>query len=121
MITAYDDPTGVTAAFNLNILARINRELGADFDLRSFAHEVRWNSEERRIEMHLLSGRSQVAYVGDLDTTFEFRAGETICTEFSHKFTQSELLSYARLSGFTPIEMWVDKAWPFAEALWQVD
>jgi L-histidine Nalpha-methyltransferase len=121
MITAYDDPTGVTAAFNLNVLARINRELDADFDLRSFSHEVRWNSDERRIEMHLLSGRNQVAYVGALDTTFEFRAGETICTEFSHKFTQSELLYYARLGGFTPIDMWVDKAWPFAEALWQVD
>lgn len=121
MITAYDDPTGVTAAFNLNVLARINRELDADFDLRSFTHEVRWNSEERRIEMHLLSCRNQVAYIGSLNTAFEFRAGETICTEFSHKFTQSELLSYARLSGFTPIEMWVDKTWLFAEALWQVD
>jgi L-histidine Nalpha-methyltransferase len=121
MVTAYDDPTGVTAAFNLNVLARINRELDADFDLRSFAHEVRWNSEERRIEMHLLSCRNQVACVGALGSTFEFRAGETICTEFSHKFTHSELVSYARLSGFTPIEMWVDKAWPFAEALWQVD
>jgi L-histidine Nalpha-methyltransferase len=121
MITAYDDPTGVTAAFNLNVLARINRELDGDFDLPSFSHEVRWNSDERRIEMHLLSSRSQVAYVGALDTCFEFRAGETICTEFSHKFTQSELLSYARLSGFTPIDMWVDKTWPFAEALWQVE
>jgi L-histidine Nalpha-methyltransferase len=120
MMTAYDDPTGVTAAFNLNVLARINRELDADFDLRSFSHEVRWNAEERRIEMHLLSCRNQVAYVGALHTTFELRAGETICTEFSHKFTQSELLSYARLSGFTAIEMWVDKSWPFAEALWQV-
>lgn len=121
MMAAYDDPTGVTAAFNLNVLARINRELDADFDLRSFTHEVRWNSEERRIEMHLLSGRNQVAYLGALGTTFKFHAGETICTEFSHKFTQSELLSYARLSGFTPIELWMDKTWPFVEALWQVD
>ncbi|MGI8961152.1 MAG: L-histidine N(alpha)-methyltransferase [Bryobacteraceae bacterium] len=121
MMTAYDDPTGVTAAFNVNVLARINRELDADFNLRSFAHEVRWNSEERRIEMHLLSSRNQVAYIGALDTTFEFSAGETICTEFSHKFTQSELLSYARVSGFMPLAMWVDNAWPFAEALWQVD
>src|SRR5205085_9563289 len=105
MIAAYDDPTGVTAAFNLNVLGRMNRELQADFDLRAFAHEVRWNSEERRIEMHLLSCRNQVACVGAVGATFEFRAGETICTEFSHKFTQNELLSYARLSGFTPIEM----------------
>lgn len=121
MMTAYDDPTGVTAAFNLNVLARINRELGADFDLRSFAHEVRWNSDERRIEMHLRSRRNQIAYIGALDTGYEFCEGETICTEFSHKFTQSELLSYAQLSGFTPVEVRVDKAWPFAEALWQVD
>jgi dimethylhistidine N-methyltransferase len=121
MMTAYDDPTGVTAAFNLNVLGRINRELDSDFDLRSFAHEVRWNSEERRIEMHLLSCQNQTAYVGALDTTFEFRAGETICTEFSHKFTKRELLSYARSNGFTPVAMWVDDAWPFAESLWQLN
>ncbi|MFL6353158.1 MAG: L-histidine N(alpha)-methyltransferase [Bryobacteraceae bacterium] len=120
MTTAYDDPTGVTAAFNLNVLARINRELDADFDLRSFAHEVRWNSDEQRIEMHLLSGRNQVVSVGVLDATFKFRAGETICTEYSHKFTLSELRTYARLSGFRPIETWVDSAWPFAEVLWQI-
>lgn len=121
MMNAYDDPTGVTAAFNLNVLARINRELDSDLDLRSFAHEVRWNSEERRIEMHLLSCRDQIAHIGALDTTFEFRAGETICTEFSHKFTRRELISYARSSGFTPVTMWVDDIWPFAEALWQLN
>ncbi len=121
MIAAYDDPTGVTAAFNLNLLARINRELNADFDLRSFVHEVRWNSDERRIEMHLLSCRNQVVYVAALDTKFQFRAGETICTEFSHKFTKDELISYARSSGFKPIRIWVDDSWPFAEALWQAN
>ncbi len=121
MIAAYDEPTGVTAAFNLNVLGRINRELDGGFDLRSFAHEVRWNSEQRRIEMHLLSRRDQMVTIGALNGRFSFRAGETICTEFSHKFTQTELLSYARRSGFTPVAMWVDDEWPFAEALWQVD
>jgi L-histidine N-alpha-methyltransferase len=121
MVTAYDDPTGVTAAFNMNVLARINRELEGDFDLRSFAHEIRWNSREHRIEMHLLSCRNQVACIGALDMTFEFRAGETICTEFSHKFTQEELRSYAHSSGFAPVAEWVDEAWPFAETLWRVD
>jgi L-histidine Nalpha-methyltransferase len=120
MLAAYDDPTGVTAAFNLNVLARINRELDGNFDLRLFAHEARWNSEERRIEMHLLSCRDQHVDVGALDTTFNFKAGETIWTESSHKFTEAELDYYARLTGFHPISIWIDNEWPFAEALWRV-
>jgi dimethylhistidine N-methyltransferase len=119
MIAAYDDPTGVTAAFNLNILSRINRELDADLDLRAFAHEVRWNDNARRIEMHLLSGCRQSAYFGALDSTFHFQAGETIWTESSHKFTVCELDDYARGSGFTPVKAWVDHEWPFVEALWR--
>jgi L-histidine Nalpha-methyltransferase len=120
MIAAYDDPTGVTAAFNLNVLGRINRELQADFDLRAFAHEVRWNGEERRIEMHLLSCRDQDVFIGALDSSWHFDAGETIWTESSHKFTEEELNQFAQQSGFAPIATWVDKEWPFAEALWQV-
>ncbi len=120
MLAAYDDPTGVTAAFNLNVLGRINRELDADFDLRAFAHEVRWNPVERRIEMHLLSARDQSVYVGALNMTVEFLAGETIWTESSHKFSEKELHIYARESGFDPIDTWVDCEWSFAEALWQV-
>ena len=118
-LAANDDPTGVTAAFNLNLLARINRELDADFDLRSFTHEARWDYAHRRIEMHLRSTRDQAVYVGALDTVFTFGAGETIWTESSHKFTVSELASYARAGGFTVSAVWVDEEWPFAEALWQ--
>jgi L-histidine Nalpha-methyltransferase len=118
-VAAYDDPTGVTAAFNLNLLGRMNRELQADFDLRAFAHEVRWNSEERRIEMHLLSCRDQDVFIGALDTSYHFEAGETIWTESSHKFTEEELHQFAQGSGFTPVTIWVDREWPFAEALWQ--
>ena len=120
MLAAYDDPTGVTAAFNLNVLGRVNRELGANFHLRSFAHEVRWNSESRRIEMHLRSGRHQTVCIEALETVFEFCAGETIWTESSHKFTEQELESYAHLSGFSPVHTWVDLQWRFAESLWRV-
>jgi len=121
MLTAYDDPTGVTAAFNLNILGRVNRELDADFDLRGFAHEVHWNTRERRIEMHLLSGRNQTVFIGALDRSVDFEAGETIWTESSHKFSETELLQLAGSAGFATIKAWVDREWPFAEALWKVE
>jgi dimethylhistidine N-methyltransferase len=121
MLAAYDDPAGVTAAFNLNLLGRINRELDADFDLRSFAHEARWNPGERRIEMHLLSCRNQTVYVRALETAITFSAGETIWTESSHKFSTDELNAFARAAGFTPLQMWIDQEWPFAEALWKAD
>jgi dimethylhistidine N-methyltransferase len=119
MIAAYDDPTGVTAAFNLNLLGRINGDLDADFDLRSFAHEVRWDPGERRIEMHLLSCRDQRVRLGALNTTLHFVEGETIWTESSHKFTCRELNRYAEESGFTELATWVDREWPFAETLWK--
>jgi len=118
MISAYDDAPGVTAAFNLNLLGRINRELGANFDLRSFAHEVRWNEIERRIEMHLLSLRRQQVFIGDLGK-FSFEAGETIWTESSHKFIEEELKAYASASGFDTVKTWTDVEWPLAETLWK--
>lgn len=117
---AYNDPTGVTAAFNLNLLARINRELDADFDLRAFAHEVRWDAAERRIEMHLRSKRRQRAYVAAADLLVELRVGETIWTESSHKFTPAELDEFASAAGFKRLGMWVDAEWPFAETLWEI-
>src|SRR3954452_10672325 len=115
MMAAYDDPTGVTAAFNLNVLGRINRELGADFDLRSFGHEVRWNEAERRIEMHLVSFRNQTVSINALDARIAFTAGETIWTESSHKFTEAELEEFAKASGFVPVASWNDSEWPFLE------
>jgi L-histidine N-alpha-methyltransferase len=119
MLTAYDDPTGVTAAFNLNLLGRMNRELGANFELRSFAHEARWNDEQRCIEMHLLSLRNQTVRIPVAGREFVFSAGETIWTESSHKFDLQELKGYARASGFEPLQAWTDAEWPFAEVLWQ--
>lgn len=120
MLAAYDDPTGVTAAFNLNLLGRINRELDGDIDISGFAHEVRWNAEERRIEMHLLACRDQQITCRAIDATFCFSAGETIWTESSHKFTEDELSTLAHHTGFTPISAWIDSEWPLAEVLWRV-
>lgn len=120
MIAAYDDATGVTAAFNLNVLGRINRELDADFDLRAFTHEVRWDAAQRRIEMHLRSCRDQTAYIGASETRVKLHAGETIWTESSHKFSEAELDFYAHSGGFKAIGMWVDPEWSFVEALWKI-
>lgn len=120
MVAAYDDAIGVTAAFNLNLLSRMNRELGANFDVRSFAHEVRWIEEDRRIEMHLVSRRAQRVFISCLESAFDFAEGETIWTESSHKFTELELERFAYASGFQPMNTWVDAHWRFAEAFWRV-
>jgi L-histidine N-alpha-methyltransferase len=118
MLLAYDDPAGVTSAFNLNLLARINRELGGDFDLRAFAHEVRYFEPDRRIEMHLMSRRQQTVSVRGAGVTVPFAEGETIWTEACHKFHQDELAGIARRTGFQPAGLWVDKEWAFADSLW---
>jgi len=120
MLVAYDDPTGVTSAFNLNLLARINRELGADFQLRDFEHQARWNEQQRRIEMHLRSRLNQTAFIAEAGLTVTFRAGETIWTESSHKFQLPELDRMAERAGFHVRGQWIDRDWPFAENLWTV-
>jgi dimethylhistidine N-methyltransferase len=120
LLAAYDDPLGITGAFNLNVLRRMNNELGADFDLQSFAHTARWNAGCRRIEMHLLCYRDCIVNIETLGSSFEFRAGETIWTESSHKFTVEELESFALDCGFNPVITWIDTEWPFAETLWSV-
>ncbi len=119
MIDAYDDPTGVTASFNLNLLGRINRELGGDFDLRAFQHRAIYNAEERRIEMHLRSRVEQSVFVRDADAHFAFRADETIWTESSHKFQEAEIPEIARAAGFQCETQWIDREWPFAESFWR--
>ncbi|HUO59206.1 MAG TPA: L-histidine N(alpha)-methyltransferase, partial [Candidatus Acidoferrales bacterium] len=91
LIPAYDDPAGVTARFNLNLLARINRELAGDFDLEQFAHRVVWNRKESRIEMHLESLRTQNVAINALDMELTFESGERIHTENSYKFTSTML------------------------------
>ena len=83
MLEAYDDPSGVTASFNLNLLGRINRELGGDFNLRAFRHEARYNATEQRIEMHLRARADQTVTVRGAGVQCEFHEGETIWTESS--------------------------------------
>jgi dimethylhistidine N-methyltransferase len=108
LVPAYDDPDGVTAAFNRNVLSRINRELGANFDLGAFAHRIVWNDALSRIEMHLESLRDQTVNLGVLGTTVEFRKGETIHTENSYKFTLPMVQSIAQNGGFRVERTWSD-------------
>jgi L-histidine Nalpha-methyltransferase len=112
LLAAYDDAQGVTAAFNRNLLVRINRELGADFDLDGFAHEARYDCDRGRIEMHLVSRRAQSVRV--LGRTFRFAAGETIHTEVSCKYTVEEFRLLARAAGWQPVETWSDARGWFA-------
>jgi L-histidine N-alpha-methyltransferase len=117
LLAAYDDPPGVTAAFNLNLLARVNRELDADFDLRQFAHLVRYDSEAQRIEMHLRSLVYQIVSIRKADLIVDFVPNETICTEACHKFRREQVCTLAGTAGFRLAEQWVDEEWPFAESL----
>jgi dimethylhistidine N-methyltransferase len=117
MIAAYDDPLGVTAAFNLNLLVRINRELGADFDPRQFAHEARFNPVTSSIEMHIRSKRRQSVYIRRDGYGVAFEEGETIWTEGCHKHSPESIDELASASGFRKHAQWVDREWPFAETL----
>src|SRR5713101_4872980 len=117
LLAAYDDSIGATAAFNLNLLARINRELGADFDLAAFRHEARWNRVERRIEMHLHSTCRQTVHVPAASLRFMLDEDETIWTESSHKFKAEEVPEMAARTGFRCDAQWIDGEWPFAQNL----
>jgi dimethylhistidine N-methyltransferase len=117
LLRAYDDEIGVTAAFNLNLLARINRELDADFDLARFKHVAKINHDERSVEMHLRSTCRQVVNIHAAGLSVEFREGETIWTESSHKYAQDEVFAMATAAGFRCEAQWIDEQWPFAESL----
>jgi L-histidine Nalpha-methyltransferase len=110
LMSAYDEPEGVTAEFNLNLLARINRELGGDFDLRAFRHEAVWNDADSRIEMHLVSRKAQKVTIGS--RTFSFAEGERIHTENSCKY---DLAAFGRLAGdagWRVARVWTDpRSW----------
>jgi dimethylhistidine N-methyltransferase len=107
LVLAYNDAAGVTAAFNLNLLARINREIGGAFDLDAFRHEAIYNPRDGRIEMHLVSRRKQDVQIGS--RRFRFRAGETIHTENSYKYSVRQFQDLARSSGWVPTRVWTDK------------
>lgn len=112
LVAAYDDAAGVTAAFNLNLLARLNREGGADFDLSAFRHRAVWNAEAERIEMHLLSLRDQRVALGG--RRIAFAAGETIHTEDSHKYRPDGLRALAAEAGWREEALWTDAAGLFS-------
>jgi dimethylhistidine N-methyltransferase len=108
LVCAYDDGAGVTAAFNLNILHRLNRELGANFDTGCFRHLARWNRAESRIEMHLESTRDQCVNIPAAQLSLDFAAFETIHTESSYKFTRGTLEALLDDAGFTIERTWTD-------------
>jgi dimethylhistidine N-methyltransferase len=112
LVQAYDDAQGVTARFNKNLLARINRELGGDFDVRRFAHYAFYNAPLGRIEMHLVSLRDQTVNVGD--HRFGFARGESIHTENSYKYSAEEFRALAALGGFAANKLWTDAKGLFA-------
>jgi L-histidine N-alpha-methyltransferase len=114
---AYDDELGVTAAFNLNLLGRINRELGGEFDLSSFAHEAFYDETLGRIEMHIVSRVAHTVRIGALDLGLSFDEGETIHTENSWKHTDETIAALATASGFELAEVWKDSRQWFADAL----
>lgn len=117
LLLAYDDPLGVTAAFNRNLLVRINRELGGDFDLDAFAHRAVWNGPARRIEMHLESRVAQRVRIDGAERAVSFDAGERIWTESSYKYEIADLAELGVRAGFEIAEQWVDADARFALTL----
>jgi L-histidine N-alpha-methyltransferase len=108
LLSAYDDFAGITAAFNLNLLSRMNRELGAGFDLEAFAHKAVWNEAASRIEMHLESRAAHTVSLGALGIEVEFSEGERIHTENSYKYRPGQAEALLEASGFSPVETWMD-------------
>jgi L-histidine Nalpha-methyltransferase len=117
LLLAYDDPLGVTAAFNRNLLVRVNRELDADFDINAFRHRALWNAEESRVEMHLVAERAQHVRIPGASLEVAFEEGETIWTESSYKYLPGEIIRMLERAGFRPVDQWVDDADGFALTL----
>jgi len=117
LLLAYDDPLGVTAAFNRNVLLRLNRELGADFDLDAFAHRALWNADASRVEMHLVSLREQRVTVPRADLEFTLAEGETIWTESSYKYEPDGVRALLDRVGFRTHAQWIDDEARFALTL----
>jgi L-histidine Nalpha-methyltransferase len=117
LLLAYDDPAGVTAAFNRNILTRINRELGGTFNLQYFEHHVQYEGIESRINMYLRSTRQQSVSIRDAGFACLLKEGETIWTEACHKFRIEEIPEIARRTGFLCEAQWIDSEWAFVENL----
>jgi len=114
LLLAYDDPLQITAAFNRNLLRRINDELGGTFDLDGFVHRACWNGREHRVEMHLVSTRAQEVRVAATDLVLEIAEGESIWTESSYKYEPEEILAAGAAAGFAHGEQWIDQVARFA-------
>jgi L-histidine Nalpha-methyltransferase len=117
LLLAYDDPLGVTAAFNRNLLVRINRELGGKFDVGAFAHRAIWSARQSRVEMHLVSLARQHVTVELANCDFVIEEGESIWTESSYKYTPDEIARALEQAGFKIVEQWIDEAGGFALTL----
>jgi len=120
LLSAYDDAAGVTATFNRNLLVRLNRELGAHFEISTFTHRALWNSSENRVEMHLISGISQNIRIDALNESVDFAAGESIHTENSYKYLPGQAEALLEGADFTPEIVWTDEAGWFAVHLARV-
>jgi L-histidine N-alpha-methyltransferase len=117
LLLAYDDPLGVTAAFNRNLLVRINRELGGTFDVDAFAHRAIWNPAVQRIEMHLESLANQTVAIPSAGITVDFARGERIWTESSYKYDKGQIQAMGERAGFGIAEQWIDGDARFALTL----
>jgi L-histidine N-alpha-methyltransferase len=120
LLAAYDDAAGVTAAFNLNILVRLNRELAANFDPEAFEHRAVWNCAQSRIEMHLVSRAAQRVHLAALDLHLDFAAGESIHTENSYKYKSGQAEAMLTEAGFAPAATWTDACGWFAVCMGRV-
>jgi dimethylhistidine N-methyltransferase len=114
---AYDDPLGVTAAFNKNLLVRINRELGGTFNLPAFVHRAVWNRDEQRIEMHLVSRARQAVTIAAAEASVSFQAGEHIWTESSYKYEPGQIERMGEDAGFALRAQWIEESARFALSL----
>ena len=117
LLLAYDDPLGVTAAFNKNLLVRVNRELGGTFDLDAYAHRAVWNGPEQRIEMHLVSLAAQRVTIAASRVVVDFMAGEHIWTESSYKYDPDQIRDMGSSAGFAALQQWMDPDAAFALTL----
>lgn len=117
LMLAYDDPLGVTAAFNRNLLVRINRELGGGFELAAFEHQVQWQPAARRIEMHLVSRVMQEVRIAAIDAAIAFESGESIWTESSYKYEPDEIAAMGTAAGLSLSAQWIDERARFALTL----
>jgi L-histidine Nalpha-methyltransferase len=117
LLRAYNDPLGVSGAFNLNVLLRINRELGGDFDLGAFHHRAVWNAACSRMEMFAVSKKAQHVRIEAIDLNIDLEDGEAIWTESSYKYTAEELIDRLENAGFEPVAQWIDRDDAFALTL----